>query len=288
MSPTTVFVMSTNYAGSTLLGLCLGAHPDVSFAGEPALVLRRRKDGSWRHAKFCASCKEEACPIWTPQRIAEMRRGSSLDCSRIATAAFPEARFVVDGSKDLDWLEATHDVGSRVIHISKPVEAYVGSVRKRAKSPRPALFIAADWARRNRRIRAQAARLGLPYLHLRYEDVASDLEASVHRLANFLAVEPHASQLRPFEHAGHHLKGNPGVAAQIQRNGAAKVRPDVGWRGRVSDREIARMHSLPEVEAETRALGHATHPAGIVRRVQGYCIETAVTSARRVRAWARR
>jgi hypothetical protein len=71
-----VYVMSTNFAGSTVLGLTVGSHPDALFLGEPSMIVRRDGALRWKHNNFCAICKgdwHERCPLWKPLLIAQVR-----------------------------------------------------------------------------------------------------------------------------------------------------------------------------------------------------------------------
>ena len=62
---TVVYVLSSPHSGSTVLGILLGSHPDVFFAGE----LNAVPDPAWQPGRFC-SCQAEtrACEFWSEVR----------------------------------------------------------------------------------------------------------------------------------------------------------------------------------------------------------------------------
>ena len=73
---TVAHIMSTNWAGSTVLGLVIGSHPAAAFLGEPAMIVRRNGQGQWRHQEFCSTCGADShtpCPLWEPSLIAQVR-----------------------------------------------------------------------------------------------------------------------------------------------------------------------------------------------------------------------
>jgi hypothetical protein len=71
----------------------------------------------------------------------------------------------VDASKDLEWLNdamRSRNVDAKVVHISKSVYRYAGSVMNRKKGLLPIEVIGLDWARDNEAIRLHSVRNGSP------------------------------------------------------------------------------------------------------------------------------
>src|SRR5688572_2110394 len=130
------FVMSCNYSGSTVLGLVLASHSRAAALGEPALILRRDHRVEFKHRRFCAACRDEdgsRCPVWSRDLIDEVRGNPDALWGRAAERLGPRDLYV-DMSKDVSWVErasASGEVEPWIIHVTKAVESFVGSVLTR-------------------------------------------------------------------------------------------------------------------------------------------------------------
>jgi hypothetical protein len=274
-----VFVMSCNYSGSTVLGLVLSSHSRASALGEPALILRRDRQGEFKHQRFCAVCADDdgsSCPVWNRELIDEVRK-SPDDLWRLATERLGSRDFYVDMSKEVSWVEraaANPDVDPWIVHISKPVESFVGSILNRHPSQRVG-FVAADWVAANEQIRDQAVRLSLPYLHIRYEDFALRFDEILGLLGRFIGFAPEPGQANFWEISHHYVKGNPGVASnfdssridkqtganrELYRENHRRIFLDEKWKKIVPPAAVDLIYSQPAVEQLSQSLGYR-HPA---------------------------
>lgn len=308
--PIVAFVMSTNYAGSTVLGLAMGRHSRAAFVGEPALLLRRRDDGSFRHRKFCTSCNDEdgaRCPVWRRSTIDTVRQDPS-QAYDLVWKPLGAPPVLVDASKDLDWMfaRAAHVERTRCVHISKPVEAFVASVRVRQKKALPIEVIGLDWVARNREIREECARSSVPYLHVTYEGLALDFEGTMRRVMDFVGLDHEKEQESFWEGQPHYVKGNPGVASnldasrvekepgvnrEIYRENHRRIFFDDKWRKLLSSSDVERLYGLPAVADESRTLGYEnpllTSGFGLAAKVRGHTYETGLHLVRAVRRRAK-
>jgi len=287
-----VFIASTNYAGSTVLGLILGNHSEGAFLGEPGKLLQQRQ-GEWKHRIYCALCRDEdgaECPVWTRDRVARLR-AQPTDLYREAWNALGNPRFLVDASKDLDWYRDQIESGSErsqdpkattIVHLTKSVESFVASVVNRNPGRGRVEFMADDWIATNRAIRRFASNRPGAHLTLRYEDLMRDPDASLARLGEAIGFTPEPNQTSFWLSDPHYVKGNSGTASHFDRERASDepgvneklyrdhhqtLFLDEKWREVLRPREIDRIYALPKVEAESRLLGYE-HP--LARSISPY------------------
>lgn len=150
-----VFVGGAWNPGSTLLGLMLGAHPSLFFAGEvresgflgdPSTPLPKR---------VCKLCGP-ACEVWTD----DLRGMSGVDLYG-TLALRSRCPIVVDSSKRIDWIERQVTAGHGIVPLNLVVltrdgRAVVNS-RIRGK-PATAGHQARKWIARMRATEALASR----------------------------------------------------------------------------------------------------------------------------------
>lgn len=268
--------MSTNYSGSTLLGAMLGHHRDAMFLGEPALILRKRATGEWRHRAFCAICsageKASSCPVWTPETI-EAIRTKPDEVYRIVAQRFPDPRVLIDASKDTDWLRASVRRATSVscIHLIRPVESHLASIATRNPLNRSSLeVLAAKWAKVNLEIESVCSSLGIAYKALRYTDLVAQPEATLQDLAPLTTLVPRAGQHEFWNEPVHFIKSNPGIlthydAGLIAREPEAnremytqnhrRIFLDEKWRNIFSDAQLERMYAAPHVVEVSQKFG---------------------------------
>ena len=307
---TVAFIMSTNWAGSTALGLVVGSHRDAAFLGEPAMIVRRDGRGQWRHEKFCMICGGDpaaACPLWEPSLISQIRANPDRVYDLVAER-LPMARFFVDSSKNHDWIEAAvrrRNIAAKVIHISKAVQRYAGSVLNRRKG-QPIEAIGWHWANENREIRKCAAAWNLDYLHIRYADFARDVAGTLQRVGEFLGFEPDAGQIDFWLHCHHYVKGNPGTAThfdqariehlkglnrELYRQHHREIFLDDTWKELLTQDDLDALCSLKEVRREMEILHHEFpqhSPPSLAKRVRGRLIARGFSFYDRVRRLANR
>lgn len=311
-SPNTpvVFILSTNFAGSTALGLALGSHQKTAFMGEPNAIVRKKADGSYRNRKFCSLCDDEdgaSCPVWSAKTIELVRNNPDDTYARygdlyaswngLDAVADP---ILVDASKDLPWLDARRKSGlivPYIVHISKTVESFAASIITRRENP----FIeeiAQNWAVTNREIRDYASQHAIPYIHVRYDDFALHFDDTMTKICRLLGLSFDPLMREFWAHEHHFVKGNPGTATHFARKkdkishepGVNKevyaenhqtIFLDEKWKKLLQERDVHRLYALPEVRQESMALGYRNpfaaenSPADLPYRLYGQVLSTA-------------
>jgi hypothetical protein len=295
------YVSSLPHSGSTLMGLLLGRHPQAAFLGEVNAVFRRTPDGQWLHRKFCRFCDDvdgERCPVWNRETITALRAAARCRYDLISRLV-PGSRLLVDSSKGADWIRAglAPGVRARVVHVSKSVESFCASMRNLGmKGPIERIGLA--WATKNLDIARRAEAHCLPYLHVRYEDLATQTTAVLERTCEFLEIEMVSGQEKCWDVDQHFIKGNFGAASHFASGRAStlgasrdfheknfrKIILDERWTQSISTIELERLHSMPSVASVSRSLGYEQRlDVRWLTRARGTVAEASIRMYRLVR-----
>lgn len=248
------FIGGAGHSGSTLVGLMLGAHPEVFYAGEARKSLFLGDLSKPLKKRVCKLCGED-CPIWS-RLPSERRAGEDLYQT---LARMTGARIVVDSTKNIDWIERT-EVRSphSLIFLARDGRAVVTS-RLRKYPETPVREHARQWAEQLRATAALVERFDGPVLRLRYEELASAPDHWVPRLAEFLAIEWVPEMLAPWTTRQHPLGGNNGTQSLMDRSQDAEVHDkrrsyyeqhprgivlDLRWKRELSDDALAEFQAV--------------------------------------------
>lgn len=212
------FVVGAGHSGSTLLGITLGAHPSVFYAGEA------RKSGFFGDTtkplkkRVCKLCGE-TCPVWS--RLGDLP--GDLYERLAARAGRP---IVLDSTKNIAWIEENaarvrasgRDV--RLFLLQRDGRAVVASRRRKYPETEVAEHARA-WREQIEASRALAARFSGPVLDVRYELVATHPDRELTRAAAFLGLAFAPALLSPWTSEQHPLGGNSGTQWLLARDRAS-------------------------------------------------------------------
>ncbi|MGH2733260.1 MAG: sulfotransferase [Actinomycetota bacterium] len=125
-----VFIGGAGHSGSTLLGLMLGAHPDVFFAGETDKVRHLGNPSSPPHKRACRLCGP-GCLVWD-----DLQETNGRDIYD-ALSEHTGRPIVVDSSKNLSWIKRRiaaleEEVPLHLIICSRDGRAVVNSFLRNA------------------------------------------------------------------------------------------------------------------------------------------------------------
>lgn len=257
---TAVFLLSTNYAGSTLTGSLLCEIGGWANLGEPALIVRRDEHGEYRHRVLCGACRDRDgcdCPVWDADLIGAIREADSPG-SAIASR-FETAGVVLDNSKSESWYRSCRPAFDRafVVHLHRRVEGFASSVRRHGRSrirhlpsPVSALHASLGWARTNQRYAHLTSLAGADAATIRYEDVVDDPIGTLEPIVDRIGRAHNPPMLR-----GHPVKGNPAVMDVVRRDGwdALALSGDDRWRRELTPVAQRMLPALPWVR-RTEAL----------------------------------
>ena len=202
-NPTVLGIAGTHYCGSTIVGLCLGSHPDVFASGELTYIVE---------AGVNASCRVHGveCAFWTRDFVRECAADrSSMHAAVAARAGGLGATVVVYGDK-LPACYDRVDLGGCLILYKRP-EAYAYSALTHDRVPlTAALDHYADVYSRLLDRADIAAIIG-------YEHFAAQPEEALRSLSKELEISFDPAMLAPWEYRDrlHLLGGNSGAFAQL-------------------------------------------------------------------------
>jgi hypothetical protein len=261
------FVSGAGHSGSTLLGLVLGSHPRVFYAGEARKSLFFGNERKALRKRMCKVCGE-ACPVW-----GDLGRAPDEDLYE-ALSRRTGRRIVVDSTKSIDWIDTQIDAlraagaGLHMVFLGRDGRAVVGSgVRKYPETT--AREHALTWVSQIEATEALASRFPGPVTRVRYEELATRPKETIEKLTSALGIDFVPAMLEPWTSEQHPLGGNAGTqslleGAQTRIGGALPISGEKrGYyqqhpRGFVLDRRWE--HELaPSALAEFEAVAHQTN-----------------------------
>lgn len=210
------FIVGMGRSGTTLLRLMLDAHSEVAIPPEthfvPAVIDACAKRGA---------TAEEVASVMTSDSHwgdlgvdADALRSSLAQHKRLdagtALRSFYELYSAREGKPRFGDKTPIYVVSMRSIEKALPEARFIHMIRdgrdvalsrwKRASEPAPAEKVARTWRRRIGKAREQAKKLG-HYTELRYEDLVTDTEAQLRRIAEFLDLDFDPAMLSYHERA---------------------------------------------------------------------------------------
>jgi len=207
-----VFIGGAGHSGSTLLGMLLGSHPSVFYAGEAAKTRYLGNPKAPARKRVCKLCGPD-CRVWgdfvpaaAPHLYAQLaeRTGKPI---------------VVDSSKNLSWLaEQTAAVGEHaaLVFLLRDGRAVVNSRLRKYPERDPRILID-EWATKIADTEAFYDAFEGPKAKVRYEELATDTERVVRDLCVVLGLDYTPSMLSFAAHEHHVLGGNNGTQYQVAR-----------------------------------------------------------------------
>jgi hypothetical protein len=265
-----IYIVGTNYSGTTLLTTILGCHPDVESLGQVFEI----SDYLENSRKCMCGVEVPQCPFWSqvlpktsfwdgsarslvnmetdsrfhgkltgrfglvlPIKPRDQEKYRSFQNELMSAAAqVSKKRYLVDSSKThhrLKWL-VTSGVGLEVnlfvLHMTRNGLGVVQSYKKRGNSFPRG---AAAWVWRNRRVeKVITDHVGDRSLFLRYEDLCQDPETCVRQICSHVGLEFEYAMMDFRSKVQHQVGGNP------MRFGTSKeIRLDEKWREHTSEWE---------------------------------------------------
>lgn len=202
-----VFMGAARYSGSTLLGVMLGGHPLVFYAGEAKKTWNFDNPDVPHERRVCRLCGPE-CGVWGDFSV---EPGQDLYEMLSRRTKRP---IVFDSSKKMWWIKlqvaALHGiVPLHLVVLTRDGRAVVNSdLRKQPGTS--AHDHAAAWVERMRDVEELASCWPGAVHRVRYEELASRPEPTLRTLTDFLGVAFDPAMLDPWGSDQHPIGGNPG------------------------------------------------------------------------------
>ena len=205
------------YSGSTLLGVMLGAHPLIFYAGEAKKTWYFEDPSAPLKKRVCRLCGPN-CSVWRDLKIED-----GEDLYEVLSRR-TQRPIVFDSSKGISWIKPQvknlRDViPLRLIVLTRDGRAVVNS-RLRKWPEISARQHAAAWTKQMRDIEELASNWPGSVHRLRYEELTSRPERASRALADFLGVAFDQAMLDPWNSDQHPLGGNAGPLLLLLRERA--------------------------------------------------------------------
>lgn len=219
-----VAICGAGHSGSTLLGLVLGSHSRVFYAGEAKKSLFVGDSSKPRRKRVCKICGE-TCPVWS--RFVSPGAPDLYE----SLARLTGREVVVDSTKDVAWIRARKAeldavrVPQKLVFLTRDGRAVVNSRLRKAPERDPAALVDA-WMKKVREAAAYADERGEDALWVRYEDLASEPAKTVRRVCTHLGLAFEPEMLRYETKTHHPLGGNTGTQSLVARNTSKTVTGD--------------------------------------------------------------
>jgi hypothetical protein len=220
-----VFTGAAWYSGSTLLGLMLGAHPAIFYAGEANKTRTLNDPSAPLKRRVCRACGP-GCGVWDGLLVAE---GEDVYEALSRRTGHP---IVCDSTKEVRWissqLAALRDaVAVRLVVLTRDGRAVVNSRRRKLAAATPVEELAAYWEQQMRGVEELAASFPGPVHRVRYEELTSRPEQALRALADFVGVAFDHRMLDPWSSEQHPLGGNDGPLLLLRRASERAAVPGV-------------------------------------------------------------
>lgn len=209
-----VSICGAGHSGSTLLGLVLGSHPDVFYAGEAKKTLFLGDESKPLRKRVCKICGPD-CSVWSRWTGAEPDLYEAL--SRMTGSPI-----VVDSTKKAEWIRARGaelaEAGAehRLVYLGRDGRAVINS-RVRKYPERSLEQMVDQWRAQIEATEALVSEVGERAVRVRYEELATDPEATVKGLCEALGLRYEAAMLRYEAEPQHPLGGNTGTQSVVAR-----------------------------------------------------------------------
>ena len=269
--PPAPFIVGVGRSGTTMLRLMLDAHPELTIPPEthfvPELIDAIAAGASPEQAVTTMTAVRQWGDLHTDpdEVVARWRRLDRFEPGP-ALRAFYEMYAERQGKprwgektpsyvKSMPKIEAALPE-ARFIHVIRDGRDVALSRWKRSlgKDPAPASQVAETWARRIRRAQRHGRKVS-HYLELRYEELVTDTEPNLRRIAEFIELGWDPVMMRYYEHAADRMAemardlpagdGKPTRPGEerMQAHAMTQKPPDPGavyrWKEKMSPQDIA-------------------------------------------------
>lgn len=199
MTPTVLFILSSNYSGSTWLALLLGSHSRALYVGE----LNKMFHDEPMPCRLCEE-KQQPCPIFHDAAQLKSKHVHAAALERTARA------ILVDNSKTMAWskkflTEARFE--RRYLHLLRDPRAIAYSLQMRGRKPDHL-----DWMEKNFEIKNFLREHKLESRVVIYNELADRPDAILQSVCSWLGLEYEPTQ-KEYWNFEHHGPGRNGATA---------------------------------------------------------------------------
>jgi hypothetical protein len=222
-----VNIVSLGHSGSTLIGNVLGSHSKGLHIGELVAPLQKGKP------IVCRACIAEPCPIWgtiltekflrsayqhflSKKKIVGLFKTHNGEVFNRLFEQVPRLNFIVDSSKNVDWYQynsANRKHKTKYVFLKREISALVASYKRAYNTTVDVSLPKAIKGLRSVNKLYESLNESEKF-SLEYEQLVTNPESNIERLARFLGIEYEASMLNFNQHRQHLIGGNQGLLIQ--------------------------------------------------------------------------
>jgi len=222
-----IYIASLGHSGSTLLDVMLNQHSKFQSVGE---ILFHQE---WTENGYLCSCGSPigSCPFWTEVSNNMDSSNDRSHASRQVDAAYEllkgvsqlsKCEVIIDSSKSLDrllMLRSDPRIEVKMVHLVRNGLAVAhsltkshdrpGTGNKLSTPPTPLIKGILRWLRRNRAYEKAAEQFGpTEYVRVRYEDLCTDPEQVLGKIAGLVSEDFETNMLSPTVKDLHNIAGS--------------------------------------------------------------------------------
>jgi len=253
-----IFILGTGHCGSTLLDMILGAHPDITGVGEIDTINKELEQGDLctcgRKLPDCSlwSHKIEEIKSWRGMQVHRGKRrflqnSSSyeyIDTNRpVHHSNFcvnqqdlydfvlkkQKSKVIVDSSKNPDRVELIsecEEIEPVILHLVRDGRGVLWSYKKKYNKTLAFIW---KWIASNLKVEIIRRRSDIPYLFVRYHDLANNPEKEIKRILQEVNVDFEPSMLSFRDENQHQVSGN-----RIRLQSSEAIEEDLEWQNKLS------------------------------------------------------
>ena len=208
------FIGGAGHSGSTLLGMALGSHPQVFYAGEARKSLFFGNEKKALRKRMCKVCGP-SCEVWT-----KLDRQEGEDLYE-ALSRRTQKPIVVDSTKSLEWLTeqsqraAAEGAKTHLIFLGRDGRAVISSgIRKYPEES--AEEHTRKWKAQIEATETFAKSFPGDVTRVHYEAFVTQPRETLTALATMLGITFNEAMLSPWTSEQHPLGGNAGTQSLIE------------------------------------------------------------------------
>jgi Sulfotransferase family len=241
--PPSPFVVGVGRSGTTLLRLMLDSHPELAIPPEtgfvPDVIRACGRRGTDAAAVVGLLREQRSWGDFDLDEAELQRRIASAPRTDAASALRALYGLYAEGQGKPRWGDKTPAYVKRMPMIERALpearfvhvirdgrDVALSRARRAIREPAPPERAAETWRNRILRARDQAGRLD-HYLEVRYEDLVTDTESTLRRVASAIELEWDPAMLRYHEHAWERLaeisRDLPAKGSKAERPGAERA-----------------------------------------------------------------
>jgi len=189
-----IYITSTSFSGSTILGFIIGTSSSVFNGGELKYFFNENLNEpcscgkNFKECDFWQKIREKCQYIIDDYNSSEYELFKSIyeEASKIT-----DVEYILDVSKDLPRLEALSKISGLDLHVIYLIRDLRGSVNSFMKHHPDSTFLTSVkyWIKTYLKINSFLGKTGIKYIRINYDDLCSNTLKIISLINNFLGID---------------------------------------------------------------------------------------------------